>query len=187
MIFRCDIPSPNDIFIELRIESQLDFFLLNDSEGILAVSGGAPGLYVAVAQQPAQMLVYRLAGNVELARSFMDYVCGAGAYPLQEVAPNESTALLRARHIGQWLRRYHRLSTIAGVWCVCRCCGGRGRHATLGGGVAARTGGTRGGAAAANLLKYKERYLLLIPALALVLVFRYVPVAGIVLAWKQFP
>ena len=39
---------------------------------------------------------------------------------------------------------------------------------------------------AANLLKYKERYLLLIPALALFLVFRYVPMAGIVLAWKQF-
>ena len=42
------------------------------------------------------------------------------------------------------------------------------------------------GARAANLLKYKERYLLLIPALALFLVFRYVPMAGIVLAWKQF-
>ena len=39
---------------------------------------------------------------------------------------------------------------------------------------------------AANLLKYKERYLLLIPALLLFLVFRYVPMAGIVLAWKQF-
>ena len=42
------------------------------------------------------------------------------------------------------------------------------------------------GARAANLLKYKERYLLLIPALVLFLVFRYVPMAGIVLAWKQF-
>ena len=38
----------------------------------------------------------------------------------------------------------------------------------------------------AHLLKYKERYLLLIPALLLFLVFRYVPMAGIVLAWKQF-
>ena len=174
--------------------------MLNDSEGILPISGCAPGLYVAVAQQPAQMLVYRLAGNVELARSFMDYVCGAGAYPLQEVAPHESTALLRARHIGQWLRRFHRLSTIAGVWCVCRCCGGRGgvRHsaAVLRHGQAvpeaaprrpARAGRPRScGPRAANLLKYKERYLLLIPALALFLVFRYVPMAGIVLAWKQF-
>ena len=42
------------------------------------------------------------------------------------------------------------------------------------------------GARAANLLKYKECYLLLIPALVLFLVFRYVPMAGIVLAWKQF-
>ena len=37
-----------------------------------------------------------------------------------------------------------------------------------------------------HLLKYKERYLLPIPALVLLLVFRYVPMAGIVLAWKQF-
>ena len=37
-----------------------------------------------------------------------------------------------------------------------------------------------------HLLKYRERYLLLIPALLLFLVFRYVPMAGIVLAWKQF-
>ena len=142
------------------------------------------------------MLVYRLAGNVELARSFMDYVCGAGPYPLQEVAPNESTALLRARHIGQWLRRFHRLSTIAGVVC----CGGGGgvRHsaAVLRHGQAVPGAGAAAGASAparaglrpraANLLKYKERYLLLIPALALFLVFRYVPMAGIVLAWKQF-
>ncbi|MDE0218135.1 MAG: ABC transporter permease subunit [Spirochaetaceae bacterium] len=34
--------------------------------------------------------------------------------------------------------------------------------------------------------KYKERYLLLLPALLLFVVFRYVPMAGIVLAWKQF-
>ena len=38
----------------------------------------------------------------------------------------------------------------------------------------------------AHLLKYKERFLLLVPALLLFLVFRYVPMAGIVLAWKQF-
>ncbi|MDE0024103.1 MAG: hypothetical protein OXP69_06790 [Spirochaetaceae bacterium] len=37
-----------------------------------------------------------------------------------------------------------------------------------------------------HLLKYKERYLLLIPTLVLFLVFRYVPMAGDVLAWKQF-
>ena len=43
-------------------------------------------------------------------------------------------------------------------------------------GSAARAGrGTR----VAHLLKYKERYLLLIPALLLFLVFRYVPMAGI--------
>ena len=34
------------------------------------------------------------------------------------------------------------------------------------------------GARAANLLKYKERYLLLIPALVLFLMFGYVPMAG---------
>jgi len=38
----------------------------------------------------------------------------------------------------------------------------------------------------ATLDKYKERYLLLLPALLLFVVFRYVPMAGIVLAWKQF-
>ena len=37
-----------------------------------------------------------------------------------------------------------------------------------------------------TLDKYKERYLLLLPALLLFVVFRYVPMAGIVLAWKQF-
>ena len=81
-----------------------------------------------------------------------------------------------------------------------RCCGGSGgmRHsaAVLRHGQAvpeaaprrpARAGRPRScGPRAANLLKYKERYLLLIPALALFLVFRYVPMAGIVLAWKQF-
>ncbi len=81
-----------------------------------------------------------------------------------------------------------------------RCCGGRGgmRHsaAVLRHGQAvpeaaprrpAPAGRPRAcGPRAANLLKYKERYLLLIPALALFLVFRYVPMAGIVLAWKQF-
>ena len=35
-------------------------------------------------------------------------------------------------------------------------------------------------------LKYKERYLLLIPGIALFIIFRYVPMAGIVLAWKEF-
>ena len=33
---------------------------------------------------------------------------------------------------------------------------------------------------------YRERYLLLIPALLLFVIFRYVPMSGIVLAWKQF-
>ena len=39
---------------------------------------------------------------------------------------------------------------------------------------------------AEHLYKYKERYLLLLPAIVLFIVFRYVPMAGIVLAWKRF-
>ena len=76
-----------------------------------------------------------------------------------------------------------------------RCCGGRGgmrhsaavlRHGQAVPEAAPRRPAPAGRPRAANLLKYKERYLLLIPALALFLVFRYVPMAGIVLAWKQF-
>lgn len=37
-----------------------------------------------------------------------------------------------------------------------------------------------------TMLKYKERYLLLIPGVTFFIIFRYVPMAGIVLAWKQF-
>ena len=38
----------------------------------------------------------------------------------------------------------------------------------------------------ATFLKYKERYLLLALAIVLFFVFRYVPMAGLVLAWKKF-
>ena len=38
----------------------------------------------------------------------------------------------------------------------------------------------------ATFLKYKERYLLLVLAVVLFFVFRYVPMAGLVLAWKKF-
>jgi len=38
----------------------------------------------------------------------------------------------------------------------------------------------------AKIWKYRERYLLLIPAITLFIVFRYIPMAGIVLAWKRF-
>lgn len=37
-----------------------------------------------------------------------------------------------------------------------------------------------------RVLKYRERYVLLIPPLILFVVFRYIPMAGIVLAWKRF-
>jgi putative aldouronate transport system permease protein len=37
-----------------------------------------------------------------------------------------------------------------------------------------------------SVVKYRERYLLLLPAVAAFLIFRYVPMAGIVLAWKRY-
>lgn len=37
-----------------------------------------------------------------------------------------------------------------------------------------------------RIYKYRERYLLLLPAVALLFLFRYIPMAGLVLAWKDF-
>lgn len=37
-----------------------------------------------------------------------------------------------------------------------------------------------------TFLKYKERYFFLIPGIALFVIFRYIPMAGIVLAWRKF-
>ena len=65
----------------------------------MAISSVTLSRHVAVAQQPAQMLVYGLAGNAERSRGLLHYVRRAGFNRLQEEAPNQSSALSRVGHI----------------------------------------------------------------------------------------